>query len=163
MICSTCEDTHRMWMENLGREVPCTRCPRPCRSCACNGGAGAYCAVLPCLCVCHPVNASPQPAAAPSPRPAPTRVPGPGMRRGGEPAPKHVPMPRPPIEGPEDRHAATVLRVFAVVVAVAAVLLLVWMLKLVLAAPNERARVEQLERDVHELRQRLPAEAGGSR
>lgn len=52
--CKTCSDTHRMPApENVGGEWPCTRCPTPCRSCACNGGRGAYCATTPCGCACH--------------------------------------------------------------------------------------------------------------
>lgn len=55
--CKTCSDTHRMPApEDVGGEWPCTRCPTPCRSCACNGGRGAYCATTPCGCVCHVVR-----------------------------------------------------------------------------------------------------------
>jgi len=35
------------------RIVMCTRCPTPCRSCASDSGRGAYCATVPCLCLCH--------------------------------------------------------------------------------------------------------------
>lgn len=35
------------------RVVPCTRCPRPCPSCANANGAGAYCSFTPCRCSCH--------------------------------------------------------------------------------------------------------------
>lgn len=50
-ICSTCSDTHRMPLGD--GEVPCTRCPTPCRDCASQRGAGAYCASTPCPCSCH--------------------------------------------------------------------------------------------------------------
>lgn len=54
IVCSTCNDTHRM--ELHGRVVMCTRCPVPCESCrqrVPGMGAGAYCAVTPCACPCH--------------------------------------------------------------------------------------------------------------
>lgn len=48
--CAHCNDTHRM---SLGdREVPCTRCPRPCSLC-CTKHGGAYCRSAPCPCNCH--------------------------------------------------------------------------------------------------------------
>lgn len=53
-VCSTCNDTHRMHMEDRDRDVPCTRCPLPCQSCR-QGGLGAYCGETPCRCACHRV------------------------------------------------------------------------------------------------------------
>lgn len=50
-VCSTCDDTHRMVLED--HPVPCTHCPLPCRDCASNGGRGAYCSRTPCPCKCH--------------------------------------------------------------------------------------------------------------
>ena len=54
-VCSTCSDTHKMYLsEDDGRRVVmCTGCPSPCRTCASNGGRGAYCAKTPCDCDCH--------------------------------------------------------------------------------------------------------------
>jgi hypothetical protein len=53
-ICTTCADTHVMWLGDDGdsRKVMCTRCPVPCQQCR-EGGNGAYCAVTPCPCGCH--------------------------------------------------------------------------------------------------------------
>lgn len=63
VVCSTCNDTHRM---SLGdREVMCTRCPTPCERCrqrTAGCGAGAYCAVTPCACPCHDPPERPAPA-----------------------------------------------------------------------------------------------------
>lgn len=50
--CSNCNDTHRMYMERLEREVMCTHCPTPCQRCRI-GGNGSYCARTPCACECH--------------------------------------------------------------------------------------------------------------
>ena len=49
-VCATCEDTHHMALGE--REVPCTRCPRPCQTCRLEG-KGAYCTTTPCGCACH--------------------------------------------------------------------------------------------------------------
>ncbi len=48
--CSTCNDTHRMGLGD--REVMCTHCPLPCKSC---GGRpiGPFCVTTPCPCACH--------------------------------------------------------------------------------------------------------------
>ncbi len=65
-VCSTCGDTHRMWLFNDSgdsRQVMCTCCPRPCQSCRLNG-TGPYCATTPCACSCHAPAAKP---AAPPP------------------------------------------------------------------------------------------------
>ena len=51
VVCSTCNDTHTMWMTKLEREVPCTFCPRPCADC--RQHLGAYCQTTPCKCNCH--------------------------------------------------------------------------------------------------------------
>ena len=48
IVCDVCQDTHRMTLGE--REVPCTRCPTPCRSC---GSGTAYCITTPCECDCH--------------------------------------------------------------------------------------------------------------
>lgn len=50
-VCETCNDTHRMHTEERG-DVPCTRCPVPCRACQ-GAGQSAYCATTPCACACH--------------------------------------------------------------------------------------------------------------
>jgi hypothetical protein len=52
MVCARCQDTHRMWLEDLERMVPCTACPVPCQECRVMG-RGAYCASTPCNCKCH--------------------------------------------------------------------------------------------------------------
>jgi hypothetical protein len=47
VVCAHCNDTRRM---SIGeREVPCTRCPRPCEECR----SGGYCRSVPCSCRCH--------------------------------------------------------------------------------------------------------------
>lgn len=50
-VCSTCNDTHTMWLSGSEREVPCTRCPTPCD--VCRNSQAAYCAARPCPCSCH--------------------------------------------------------------------------------------------------------------
>lgn len=51
-VCETCNDTHRMLMTSIEREVMCTACPVPCGKCR-EGGRGAYCEQTPCACDCH--------------------------------------------------------------------------------------------------------------
>ncbi len=51
-VCSHCNDTHRMLLEEQGREVMCTHCPTPCQACR-KDGNGAYCAEAQCPCACH--------------------------------------------------------------------------------------------------------------
>jgi hypothetical protein len=51
-VCLICNDTHKMWHAGLERDVPCTRCPKPCKKCRA-GGVGAYRAHTPCRCACH--------------------------------------------------------------------------------------------------------------
>lgn len=52
-VCDVCNDTHQMYHHGLEDQVPCTRCPTPCRECAAHEGRGAYCAETPCSCACH--------------------------------------------------------------------------------------------------------------
>lgn len=52
VICPVCNDTHVMQFGECDPRM-CTRCPTPCRSCAQDGGRGAYCAKTPCACACH--------------------------------------------------------------------------------------------------------------
>ncbi len=52
-VCVACSDTHLVHREDNGTTVMCTRCPTPCRKCACNGGRGAYCERARCTCSCH--------------------------------------------------------------------------------------------------------------
>lgn len=49
IVCSTCNDTHRMPLRD--RVVQCTRCPSPCPRC--RGNNTAYCRTTPCTCRCH--------------------------------------------------------------------------------------------------------------
>lgn len=58
-VCSTCNDTHRMWLGERGY-VMCTRCPSPCQRCRA-GGDGPYCETTPCACDCHGATAQPRP------------------------------------------------------------------------------------------------------
>jgi hypothetical protein len=50
--CARCNDTRKVWREDLEREVWCTYCPRPCTRCDAGGGH-PYCATTPCACACH--------------------------------------------------------------------------------------------------------------
>lgn len=58
VVCSTCRDSHRMWLEDLDRWVMCTACPVPCQSCRV-GGTGPFCESTPCKCPCHPKRTEP--------------------------------------------------------------------------------------------------------
>jgi hypothetical protein len=58
-VCSTCQDTHRMHMEDVG-DVMCTFCPVPCQRCR-SGGNGPYCKTTPCDCACHTAAALVEP------------------------------------------------------------------------------------------------------
>ena len=53
-VCTTCGDTHSMWLHTGSRDtrkVPCTFCPVPCSSC--RGHLSPYCRHTPCACECH--------------------------------------------------------------------------------------------------------------
>jgi hypothetical protein len=63
-VCATCQDTHVMQI--AGRDVPCTRCPRPCPKCR-EGRVGGFCATTPCACGCHVAPAA-MPSTAPGMR-----------------------------------------------------------------------------------------------
>jgi hypothetical protein len=64
-VCTTCGDTHIMWMSSQEQHVPCTACPRPCPACV--DGRGAYCKTPRCACACHaPPTAVKVAAAQPS-------------------------------------------------------------------------------------------------
>lgn len=60
-LCTTCNDTHLMYLSRLERDVPCTFCPVPCQNCR-QGGNGPYCQTTPCGCGCH-VRTAPSHAA----------------------------------------------------------------------------------------------------
>lgn len=53
VVCTQCNDTHRMTLhddDDEERLVMCTRCPSPCDKC---GQGGPYCVKTPCPCDCH--------------------------------------------------------------------------------------------------------------
>jgi hypothetical protein len=52
-ICGVCMDTHQIPNRTDDGTWACTSCPSPCRSCASDGGRGAFCATTPCACECH--------------------------------------------------------------------------------------------------------------
>lgn len=52
IMCTACNDTHRLRLFSTGDIVMCTQCPIPCQECRA-GGNGPYCASTPCTCECH--------------------------------------------------------------------------------------------------------------
>lgn len=49
VVCTTCQDTHKMYLGDRSSTVPCTQCPVPCAKCNVEG----FCKNTPCRCECH--------------------------------------------------------------------------------------------------------------